>query len=250
MIDLHSHILPGLDDGARTLEESLAIARAAVASGVATIAATPHVREDYPTSVEAMLGALAAVQEAVAAAGLPLEVIPGGELALDALDRLDADGLRGFALGGSRALLVETPYWGWPLDIAHRLYHLQADGFTPVLAHPERNADVQEAPERLRPLVERGVVVQITAASLDGRLGRRARATGAHLLESGLAHLLASDAHAPEVRQVGMAAAVRSLRDDALGDWLVRGVPGALLAGAPIPEPPAPRRRRRLPWRT
>jgi protein-tyrosine phosphatase len=195
-----------------------------------------------------MEAALVMVRAAVEQAGLPLRVLAGGELDLVALDGLGVPELRRFALGGSHALLVETPYYGWPLDVADRLFRLQTQGFRPVLAHPERNREVQEAPERLRPLVERGVLVQVTAASLDGRLGRTARATGSLLLAHGLAHLLASDAHAPELREVGMAAAVRGLRDDALGEWLVRAVPAALLADAAVPPRPAARRRRRLPW--
>lgn len=250
MIDLHSHILPGLDDGARTFEEALDIARAAVADGIRTIAATPHVRSDFPTTPEAMEAALAAVRALLADAGVALDVRGGGEVALDRLDQLGPDDLRRFSLGGaSRYLLVETPYWGWPLGLADQLFRVQLAGFVPVLAHPERNGDVVADPGRLVPLVEAGALVQVTASSIDGRAGRPAAVTARHLLESGLAHLVASDAHAPAVRGVGLSRAVEAIGDGALARWLTDLVPAAILADGPIPERPAParaRRRRRL----
>ena len=117
-----------------------------------------------------------------------------------------------------------------------------------MLAHPERNTEVQEAPERLRPLVDAGVLVQLTAASVDGRLGRRTQACALSLLETGTAHLIASDAHRPTIRRVGLGAALEAVGDAELGHWLVEGVPAALVAGEPLP--PRPRRgrvkRRRL----
>jgi protein-tyrosine phosphatase len=203
------------------------------------IAATPHVRDDYPTSADAMERGVEQLREELANAAIPLELRSGGELALDRLD-LPADELRRFALGGnSRYLLVETPYTGWPLDFAERLFRLQVVGLTPVLAHPERNGEVQaDAEKRLRPLVEGGALVQLTAASVDGRLGRRARAASTRLLDLGLAHLLASDAHAPSIRAVGMTDAVDAVADANLARWLTDEVPRAILAGEAVPERP------------
>ena len=152
MIDLHSHILHGLDDGARNLEQSLEIARAAVADGIESIAATPHVRDDYPTTPAAMGAAVAELREALVAATLPLEVHTGGEIALNRLKLLPPEALPEFALAGSRYLLLEFPYSGWPLDLPTRIFELQAAGFVPVLAHPERSAEVIATPERLAPL--------------------------------------------------------------------------------------------------
>ena len=107
---------------------------------------------------------------ALQAASPPVRLVAGGELDLAELDRPKEE-LARFGLGGTRWLLVETPYWGWPLDIAERLFRLRVHGFGVVLAHPERNADVQERPELLEPLVAGGTLVQLTAASVDGRLG-------------------------------------------------------------------------------
>ncbi len=246
MLDLHSHVLPGLDDGAASLEASLEMARAAVGAGITVLAATPHVRADYPTTAAEMEAALASVQAAVAEAGIPLRLLSGGELALDRLELLDADELARFGLGGNPGvLLLEFPYHGWPLGLAERVFSLRTAGIRPVLAHPERNREVQMQPERLAPLVQAGAVVQVTAASLDGRLGRSARAAALSLVEGGLAHLLASDAHAPEVREIGLAAAAAAVRSDELAAWLTEGVPSALVAGEPLPPRPEADGRRR-----
>jgi protein-tyrosine phosphatase len=108
-----------------------------------------------------------------------------------------------------------------------------------VVAHPERNAEVQAAPDRLRRLVERGALVQITAASLDGRLGRASRTTAFRLLELGCAHIVASDAHAADIRAVGLSAAVDAIGDHALAQWLTVDVPAAIVAGDRLPERPS-----------
>jgi protein-tyrosine phosphatase len=245
VIDLHSHILPGLDDGAATLDEALAMAEAAVEDGIRVIAATPHVRTDYPTSSLQMEQHVDSLRQALRDAGIPLELLPGGEIALDRLPQLDDEERRRFGLGGNpKCLLLEAPYFGWPLGIEETIFQLQLRGFTSVLAHPERNGDVQARPERLAPLVERGTLVQLTAASLDGRLGPSPRKTGLHLLELGLAHLLASDAHAPTLRQIGMSGAARAVGDATLVNWLTEDVPAAIIRGEQIPpRPPRPTRR-------
>ena len=252
MIDLHSHILPGVDDGAATLEEAVGIARAAADDGVQLLAATPHVRDDYPTTPETMEARLADVRDAVTRAGVAIDVRPGGEIALDQLLRLSRDDLRRFGLGGNPGyLLVEFPYYGWPLEAGERVFSLRADGITAVIAHPERNSDVQARPERLRELVDAGALVQVTAASLDGRLGRRSREAAHAILELELAHLVASDAHAPSVRAAGLAAAAASLDDSRLARWLTVDVPRAIVEGTTVPARPAAERhgggwRRRL----
>jgi protein-tyrosine phosphatase len=242
VIDLHSHVLAGIDDGAADLDEAVAICEAAAADGIETIAGTPHARHDYPTTPERMEAALAELQ---AAAGERIRVVGGGELDLDELDR-PAEELARFGLGGSRTLLVETPYVGWPLDLAERLFALHVAGFATVLAHPERNRDVQARPDLLEPIVAAGTLVQLTAASVDGRVGRGARECSFALLERGLAHLLASDAHAPDVRAVGLSGAVEAIGDPELARWLTIDVPRAILDGAPTPTRPVldrPRRR-------
>jgi protein-tyrosine phosphatase len=238
VIDLHSHVLPGLDDGAADLGEALAICRAGASDGITILAATPHVRFDYPTSPEAMLSALLELQRVTRDI---IRLVPGGELDLAELDR-PRDVLRQFGLAGNPDyLLVETPYIGWPLDFGERLFRLRSSGFTPVLAHPERNTEVQSRPGLLAPLVNGGALVQITAASLDGRLGARSKSTAKTLLDRGLAHLIASDAHAPAIRTIGMSRAALAVGDPDLAAWLTLDMPRAIVDGGALP--PRPERR-------
>jgi protein-tyrosine phosphatase len=245
VIDLHSHILPGLDDGAQDLDEAVEIARAAVADGIHTIAATPHVREDYPTTTDAMERGVAELRRTLERAGVDLLLLPGGEVALEQLDRLSRDELRRFGLGGNASyLLLETPYVDWPLSFADTVFRLAATGVTPVIGHPERNSVVQERPEHIAELVDAGALIQLTAASLDGRLGSRPRKCAQHLLDAELVHLIGSDAHSPGLREVGLSKACSAIGDDELARWLSEDVPHAIVRGEPLPQRP-PRRRRR-----
>jgi protein-tyrosine phosphatase len=239
VIDLHSHILPNLDDGAASVEMSLEMARTAVADGIVTLAATPHVRDDYPTSADEMEQGVEALRGLLADASIPLEVLNGGEIALDMLHDLDDNELRRFGLGGNRSiLLLETPDLGWPLGLEETLFQLRLRGFRAVLAHPERNTEVQEDPGRLARLVETGTLVQLTAAAVDGRIGPDARRTALRLIDLGLAHMLAGDAHAPAVREIGLRAAARELGDSELARWMTDAVPAAIVAGVEIPDRP------------
>ena len=239
MIDLHSHILPGIDDGADSLETSLEMARAAVEDGITALAATPHVRSDWPTPAEEMERLVGELRAALAEAAIPLELLTGGEIAFEMIAELDDETLRRFGLAGNPAyLLLELPHYGWPATLDHVVFDLQIRGFTIVLAHPERSLEVQGEPERLGRLIEKGVLVQITAASVDGRLGATARKTAHRLIDRGLAHMLASDAHAPWLRAIGLSHAAEAVGNKALARWLTEEVPGAIVADAPLPPRP------------
>ncbi|HEX2045127.1 MAG TPA: CpsB/CapC family capsule biosynthesis tyrosine phosphatase [Gaiellaceae bacterium] len=247
MIDLHAHILPGLDDGVRTIEEARALARHASAEGVAAVAATPHVRADYPTRAEQMEARVAELRADFAEQGIALQILHGGEVDLSFGSSLSSGELRRFTLAqNERHLLLEFPYRGWPPYLSGSVVELVELGFVPVLAHPERNAAVRAAPERLGELVRLGALVQITAASLDGRLGRSSREAALRLLELRLAHVLASDAHTPEIRAAGLAAAADALGDAGLARYLTEEAPAAIVAGEAVAHPPPLRRRRRL----
>jgi len=248
MIDLHAHVLPGIDDGAPTFESSLALARAAVTDGVETMVATPHVRDDYRTEATTMARLVDELRAAFASDSVPLELLPGGEVALDQVRARPVSELQAFGLGGNPGyLLVEFPYHGWPLDLSELMFQLVAQGVTPVLAHPERNDVIQAAPLRLQPLVASGCLVQLTAASAVGRLGRRPRAAAMQLLELGLAHVLASDAHAAGLPGEGLAAAAVAVGGGQLADWQTRELPGAIVAGSELPARPDQARSRRWP---
>jgi protein-tyrosine phosphatase len=247
VIDLHVHILHGLDDGSRTLDESVAMAREASAFGVETIAATPHVRSDYPTSPDEMERRLQELRTRLEETGVRIQILAGAEIAIERLDSLSRDEVRRFGLAGNPSyLLVETPYRGWPLDIEPRFFHLRAAGITPVLAHPERNAEVQEDIERVAGLVRSGALVQVTASSLTADAGGRTRETGLRLIDEGLAHLVASDAHGPALARIGLDTVAASIDDAELAHWLTRDVPAAIVADRPLPPRAAGKRRRRL----
>jgi protein-tyrosine phosphatase len=253
MIDLHSHVLPAVDDGAENLAMSLALLRASADGGITQIAATPHVRADYPTTPEAMERGVAELNAAAREAGIPIVVLPGGELDIEEIARLDDNTLARFGLAGNPSvLLVECPYVGWPPGLRILTASLAAKGFTVVLAHPERNPVVQANPVVLRPLVDDGVLVQLTASSVDGRLGSPSKRASRALLDGGLAHLVASDAHSTVVRPAGLAAALASLDDPELARWLTEDVPGAVVHGAELPRRPVRVRHSRLrlrrPW--
>jgi protein-tyrosine phosphatase len=249
VIDVHTHILPALDDGAPTLEVSREIARRAIASGTRALVATPHVRHDFPTSADAMETALAAVRADLLAHGIPVHVHPGGELDLEWLARLTQEELNRFSLAQTgRYLLVEFPYHGWPLGLEQQLFDLQTRGFTPLLAHPERNSDVQRRPERVAALVRAGACVQVTAGSVEGRLGRGAQAAALALLDAGIVHVVASDAHSPELRDIGLAGAVAAIADEGVARVLTEEAPAAIVAGEDI-EPSRARARGAAPGR-
>lgn len=246
MIDLHSHILPGLDDGVRTVEDALELARAAAAEGVEAIAATPHVRADYPTTAAQMEQGVAELAAALERAGMALRVLPGGELDLEWLSQLEPDEVRRFTLGGSgRYVLLEFPYAGWPIALLPTIARLGAAGLTPLLAHPERNSSVQERPGRLAEAIGAGALAQVTSASVEGRLGRRAQAAARRLLELGLVDVIASDSHGAEVRSFGLRAAADSLGDPGLARYLTVEAPAAIVAGRPL-EPGSRQLRRRF----
>ena len=250
VIDLHCHLLPGIDDGPGTMAESLALAAALAADGVRSAAATPHVRPDHPDVVGAELGdRRAELQGAIDAEGIALQVLPGAEVDLAYGLELSDDELRVLSLGGSSALLVETPYGPVSDLFEEQLFSLSLRGFRPLLAHPERNRAFQENPERLAGLTGRGVLLQVTAEALL-RSPRRS-ATGrlaTDLVERGLVGVLASDAHGGHIQREslsqGLAAAKKLVGPGAA--VLVEDAPAAIIAGQPPPDPPRREVRRRL----
>jgi protein-tyrosine phosphatase len=237
MIDLHSHLLPGLDDGARSVQEARGMVRAAVVEGVTAIAATPHVRPDYPTTPEQMEAGVETLRTDLREQGITVDLLTGGEVELALLWELDRESLFRFSLGGSRRyLLVEVPYESWPRMLSASVPRLRGLGLTAVFAHPERNPHVQDQPELVLPLVGDGALVQVTAASVDGRLGPTSMRTAERLLELGAVHMIGSDAHGPHIRAAGMLAAAERIDDLRLREYLTVTVPGAIVAGDDVPH--------------
>jgi protein-tyrosine phosphatase len=239
VIDLHSHILPGLDDGVRSLGEARELARNAAREGVTAIAATPHVRWDYPTTADQMEEGVAALRRDFDEQGIPVDVLPGAEIEAERVVGMSHAELVRLSLAGTgRYVLVEFPYRGWPVSLDASVQHVTASGLTPVLGHPERNPEVQDRPARLEELVAAGAVVQVTAGSVLDWFGPAAKRAAERLLALRLAHLLATDAHGPHIRQGGLRAAAEALDDPLLAAHLTVSVPAAIAAGQGIPPLP------------
>jgi protein-tyrosine phosphatase len=199
-VDLHFHLLPGVDDGPATMADSLELARAAVKDGTGTVVATPHVRGDFVTDVLGLPGQVAGVQRALDAEGIPLSVLCGGEVGHDMIGRLRQGELEVIAQGplGSRWLLVETPFEGIGWDFHAATDELRDRGFGVLLAHPERSADaILDGAAGLRRELAAGALAQVNALSLEGRHGTEAAGAAFRLTGEGLVGVVGSDAHGP-----------------------------------------------------
>lgn len=249
MIDLHCHILPGIDDGAETVDDSAAMAKVALEDGVRTIVATPHGVEWAYTGDEVETRTrVADLGLELAARGLELEVLPGLEVFITPDTPAHHAQGRVYTMNGSRYMLVEFPLSVFPSYVEQILFELQLRQLVPVIAHPERNSTIAADPQRLLRLVERGMLVQVTAGSILGIFGARTRETAESLLTRRLAHVIASDAHSAGGRAPVLSAAMRrasELIGEEAARAMVTSVPAAILRNdvveLPRPQPP-PRR--------
>ncbi len=211
-VDLHIHILPGVDDGAEDWEDAIQMARLAREEGITTVVATPHnsgFGQDLNRNL--VLSLVEELKEKLAEEGVELQVFPGIEVMLiPEVFRLLEEG-KAFTINGSRYILVELPYTVYPVYSEYVLFKLMERGYRPILAHPERYAYFQSRPELLKPLVKRGVLLQLTSASITGELGGRARETSIFLLREGMAHIVATDAHSSRWRKPSMREAFEEL---------------------------------------
>jgi len=244
MIDLHSHILYDIDDGALTLAESLAMAEIAARDGTRVIAATPHGPGSIACGVYdpgLIRARLAELNTAIANEDIPIEVVAGTEIYYDAgiVARLKRGEL--LTYGHSKAILLELSST-LPPTLNNAIFNLQVGGYRIVLAHPERIIEVQQNPNVLLPLIERGVLTQITAEALIGGQGERLRTTAETLLRHGMAHLIASDAHGVPPRRAPSLRAARERAASLIGldatNALVLTTPTAILQGQPLKLPP------------
>ncbi len=252
MIDLHCHVLPGIDDGPESLEGSVALARAAARAGIATLVATPHVDAKYGNDAARIAGLVTLLNGRLQAEGIPVEVLPGGEIAATHLPELPAAELTRLGLGGSRALLVEFPFSPVIHGLPEALGELRRAGHRVVLAHPERCPAFHRDRGTLRALADAGVLMSVTAGSLIGRFGSTVRKVAFELAREGLMHNVTSDAHDHVRRRPGLREELRSAKLDELTEWLTELVPAAILADAPIPprpQLPSGERRSLLRWR-
>jgi protein-tyrosine phosphatase len=243
-VDLHFHLLPGVDDGPAEMADSVELARQAAAQGTATVVATPHVRPDFFTDVPSLPDRLHEVRRALRAEGIALELLCGGELGHDMVGRLSQSELEAIAQGppGARWLLVETPFEGVSEAFHAATDELRDRGFSVVMAHPERSADAAlDDAQGLRRELRLGAVAQINAQSLDGRHGEDAERAGHSLLAEGLPAVIASDAHGP-TRPPALNTAAAVLRRRGTPPGLARQLTGsgprALLERGLLSAPP------------
>ncbi len=215
-VDLHCHLLPGLDDGPRTLDDALALARALVADGVGTVAATPHRTARFATPLGELMRRLDDLRDQLEVQQVPLEVLSGSEVAVDALLDMPEFEVQALRLGGSGPLLVELPQREVGGDPTWPIHDLLARGVPVLLAHPERIPFLQANPEAMRALVDAGAHGQVTSGSFLGRYGRTAQETAVRMLDDGLIDVIASDAHHAELRPPELASA---------RDWLAQHRP-------------------------
>jgi protein-tyrosine phosphatase len=241
LIDLHSHILPALDDGALDMDDAVGMARQAAADGIRTVCATPHIRHDHDVVIAELETRVAGLNAELRERGIDVEVLTGGEVAETALEGLSDDELAAVSLGGGgRWILVEPAPGPLGPSLAAAVDQLRSRGFRSVVAHPERHA-ADRLEQRLAALVERGALVQVTAAMLEHE---HAAPVIVRLTEHGLVHLLGSDAHSSHagrpLRLSGGFAALREVTSAApFVDWMSADAPRAILAGAD-PKPPYP----------
>jgi protein-tyrosine phosphatase len=251
MIDLHCHVLPGIDDGPETIERSIELARAARVAGIDTLVATPHVNARTPNDAHTIAARVDEVNARLAEEGVDVEVLPGAEIAITHLAEIEPAELSRLTLGGGGWLLVEPPFTLVAPGLEGLVMGLQRQDFGVVLAHPERCPALQRDRDVVRSLVDAGVLMSITAGSLVGRFGGEVRSYALELAQEGLLHNVTSDAHDSVRRPPGLASEMRQAGLAPLADWLTRAVPGAILDGGEIPQRPAraiKRSRRRRGW--
>jgi protein-tyrosine phosphatase len=242
-VDIHAHLLPGIDDGPEDLAGALQMARAAAESGITTIAGTPHLRADFP---HVHVGELAersrAVQEAIDRGGIGLRIVSGAEVSIVwALDATDEElKLASFGQRGAD-LLVETP--NEVTIIEPLLFQIRAKGYRITLAHPERSRQFQSEPERVELMSDHGVLLEVNAEALLFPRRSATRKLAERLCRRGCAHALASDGHrAASRRSVTVLAegvrAAAALVGKERAQWMASAAPGAIVSGEPLPPAP------------
>jgi protein-tyrosine phosphatase len=253
MIDIHCHILPGIDDGPSDLAGSVEMARAAVGAGITTVVATPHLRADFPkVKIDEIADRCAELRAAIAQEGIGLELVAGGEVSLSWALEATEDRLALASYGqAGHDLLIETPTVGGAM-LPQLLYQVAARGYRVVLAHPERLLDFQQDPALLEQLRWQGILLQVNASAVIGARRAPAAKLARNLCASGLASVVASDGHRGQqwrpVTELGQAReALSKLVDGVATETMLESTPARILAGEPLGQsaaaPPPPQRR-------
>lgn len=201
MIDIHSHILFGVDDGPETFEQSIELLQQAVKEGITDIIATSHVlHPSYEASAETTLHQVQQLQQAVKQQGMPLVIHTGQEIRIDERIPQLLQENKLLPLAGSNYVLVELPSNSVPVFTKPLLLQIQELGYTPIIAHPERNKAIAENPRKLKDLIQNGALAQVTAGSVAGHFGKAIQKVSMSLIEANLIHTYGSDVHSANVR--------------------------------------------------
>jgi protein-tyrosine phosphatase len=239
VIDLHCHLLPGVDDGPATPVDAVALARAFVAAGITRVAATPHVAPEYPNTAEVIDAAWLGLVTELGRERVPLEVVAGAELDLLHVQALSDEELGRLRLGAHGPLLVECPFSPLVPHFESLVVGLLDAGHRVLLAHPERSPAFLRDPELLRRLVGAGAMSSLTGASFGGRFGRTAQQYACWAVDEALAHDLATDAHDLSRRPPVLDSPLEAAGYGWATEWLTREAPAAILAGDALPDRPA-----------
>lgn len=221
MVDIHCHILPLVDDGPASVEHALQLAEQAVAEGVSRIIATPHLyHPQFETEDVDVQLTVDEFNVLLKQRDIPLTVYPGHEIRLigELMEALEAG--RALTLNDSRYILIEFPSSGIPSYARQVFAELISDGYIPIVAHPEKNKAIIQNPSLLFELISNGAISQVTCASLIGKYGKDVQRFAIALLENGLAHLVASDAHHVEKRPFYWKQCERMF-EKTFEDWLI-----------------------------
>lgn len=232
MIDIHCHILPGIDDGSPAMQESIAMAEVAAADGITRIVATPHVKENR-LPVEEIAQRVLQLNQELQQREIPVEILAGGDV--DIL--LDPSMVAGYGINGTSYMLVEFPHEYLPSMAGQLLFAYSVRGITPIITHPERNGSVIGNPERVRGFVEAGSLVQVTADSLAGTFGAEIKECACYLVKQGLVHFIATDAHSSTYRAPVLSLGLRvaeGLMGAEEARRLVTANPEAVVLGLPL----------------
>jgi protein-tyrosine phosphatase len=248
VIDLHCHVLPGIDDGPGTIEGSLDLARAALAAGIDTLVATPHVNSRFHNDPATIAAGVEELNRRLYEEGIGVSVQAGAEIALTQLGELDERELGGLTLGQSSWLLIEPPFAMVAPGLERMLMGLRRSGHRVVLAHPERCPLFHRDKRLLASLLEAGIVSSVTAGSLVGRFGRDVRRFALELAREEMIDNVTSDAHDCAARAPGLAAELEHAGLSELTGWLTEEVPAAILADEDLPPRPPTRPARRRGW--
>lgn len=245
MIDLHHHLLPGLDDGSKTMENSVAMARLAAEDGITHVVCTPHANGQYTFDPAINEGKVAELRALVAAENIPLTLGLGCDFHLSYDNIQDAkDRPARYAINGLSYVLVEIPDYGLPRGLNEIFYELQLAGLTPILTHPERNPTLQSDPSRLEEWLRGGVLIQVTGDSVRGSMGKSAERLAHKLLADRWVHFLATDAHNTTSRPPRLSEA-RAIITKKYGPeyagFLTETNPRAVFEGKPLIEQEEPR---------